>query len=66
MPSFQTKALVVTQIRGDNFRIIPKEKPLFDALSNVYQTDVWAVLDIKNGFLLQKRKSSFIGAHMPN
>ena len=63
MPSFQTKALVVTPISGDNFRIIPpnilwlvrhvcfdkvefsflQKKPLFDALSNVYQTDVWSV-----------------------
>ena len=63
MPSLQTKALVVTPISGDNFRIIPpncmvgtgmcapikqnfpfcKRKLLFDALLNVYQTDVWSV-----------------------
>ena len=61
MPDFQTKALVVTTISGDNFRLIPlyswlgtcapkklnflycKGRPLPDALSNVYQTEVWFV-----------------------
>ena len=60
MPSFQTKALVVTPISGDNFRIIPpscmvsqacvllcKRKPLFDALLKVYKTDVWSVRCIR-------------------
>ena len=61
MPDFQTKALAVTTISGDNFRLIPlyswlctcapkklnflycKGRPLPDALSNVYQTEVWFV-----------------------
>ena len=63
MPSFQTKALLVTPISGDNLRLIRpnciglvshvcsdkaefsflQKKTAFDALSNVYQTDVWSV-----------------------
>ena len=62
MPGFQTKALVVMSISGDNLESshpivcldghmcsnkaefsLLQRRPLFDALSNVYQTDAWSV-----------------------
>ena len=60
MPGFQIKALVVTPIGRDKFRLSKvkyvcydkaefffcKRRPLFDALSNVCQTDVWSILVI--------------------
>ena len=67
MPSFQTKALVVTPIVAiildlshpivwlvrhvcsdkAEFSFLQKKKGGFDALSNVYQTDVWSVRFIR-------------------